>query len=59
MEIGDTDLSRLLKTLVQEKKQLPLAMILYYWTEMLTAVKHIHENGKLRNHLDLAFFFVK
>lgn len=46
MEIGDTDLSRLLKSMMAEKKKLPLTMILYYWTEMLTAVKHIHENGK-------------
>lgn len=45
MEMGDTDLSRLLKSMSQEK-QIPLTMILYYWTEMLTAVKHIHDNGK-------------
>lgn len=48
MEMGDTDLSRLLKTTSQEK-QIPLTMILYYWTEMLTAVKHIHDNGKYLN----------
>lgn len=45
MEMGDTDLSKLLKSMSREK-QLPLTMILYYWTEMLTAVKHIHDNGK-------------
>ena len=45
MEMGDTDLSRLLKSMSQEK-QIPLMMVLYYWTEMLTAVKHIHDNGK-------------
>lgn len=45
MEMGDTDLSRLLKSMSQEK-QISLTMILYYWTEMLTAVKHIHDNGK-------------
>lgn len=45
MEMGDTDLSRLLKSMSQEK-QIPLMMILYYWTEMLTAVKHIHDNGR-------------
>lgn len=48
MEMGDTDLSRLLKTMSQEK-QISLTMILYYWTEMLTAVKHIHDNGKYLN----------
>lgn len=45
MEMGDTDLSRLIKSMLQEKKKIPLTMILYYWTEMLTAVKHIHDNG--------------
>jgi len=45
MEMGDTDLSRLLRSMSQEK-QISLTMILYYWTEMLTAVKHIHDNGK-------------
>lgn len=56
MEMGDTDLSRLIKSMLQEK-QIPLTMILYYWTEMLTAVKHIHDNGKhfnakkKKNHL--------
>lgn len=45
MEMGDTDLSRLLKSMSQEK-QISITMILYYWTEMLTAVKHIHDNGK-------------
>lgn len=45
MEMGDTDLSRLLKSMSQEK-QVSLTMILYYWTEMLTAVKHIHDNGE-------------
>lgn len=50
MEMGDTDLSRLLKTMSQEK-QIRLTMILYYWTEMLTAVKHIHDNGKLFLHV--------
>lgn len=44
MEMGDTDLSRLLKTMSCEK-QISLTMVLYYWTEMLTAVKHIHDNG--------------
>lgn len=47
MEMGDTDLSRLLKSICQEKQQISLTMILYYWTEMLTAVKHIHDNGHL------------
>ncbi|XP_020282501.1 probable myosin light chain kinase DDB_G0279831 isoform X2 [Pseudomyrmex gracilis] len=50
MEMGDTDLSRFLKSMSDEK-QLSLTMILYYWTEMLTAVKYIHENGVIHSDL--------
>ncbi|EZA53149.1 Dual specificity protein kinase Ttk [Ooceraea biroi] len=50
MEMGDTDLSRLLRSMSQEK-QIPFTMILYYWTEMLTAVKHIHDNGVIHSDL--------
>ncbi|XP_050465128.1 uncharacterized protein LOC126858706 [Cataglyphis hispanica] len=50
MEMGDTDLSRLLKSMSQEK-QISLTMILYYWTEMLTAVRHIHDNGVIHSDL--------
>ena len=57
MEMGDTDLSRLLKTISQEK-QIPLTMILYYWTEMLTAVKHIHDNGVIHSDLKPANFLL-
>lgn len=57
MEMGDTDLSRLLKTMSQEK-QIPLTMILYYWTEMLTAVKHIHDNGVIHSDLKPANFLL-
>ncbi|XP_032681624.1 uncharacterized protein LOC116849020 [Odontomachus brunneus] len=57
MEMGDTDLSRLLKSMSQEK-QIPLTMILYYWTEMLTAVKHIHDNGVIHSDLKPANFLL-
>ncbi|XP_012287709.1 serine/threonine-protein kinase MPS1 [Orussus abietinus] len=57
MEMGDTDLSKLLKSIRQEK-QLPLTMILYYWTEMLTAVKHIHDNGVIHSDLKPANFLL-
>ena len=42
MELGDTDLSSLIKTNSVEKD---LYFTLYYWRQMLTAVNHIHKNG--------------
>ncbi|XP_011314251.1 dual specificity protein kinase TTK [Fopius arisanus] len=58
MEMGDTDLSRFLKSVSAEKRTLPLTMILYYWTEMLTAVKHIHDNGVIHSDLKPANFLL-
>lgn len=46
MEKGETDLSRLIKT-ISKTNQIPIITILYYWIEILRAVKYIHENGKL------------
>ncbi|XP_076285730.1 dual specificity protein kinase monopolar spindle 1 [Lasioglossum baleicum] len=57
MEMGDTDLSRLLKTISQEG-HISLTMVLYYWTEMLTAVKHIHDNGVIHSDLKPANFLL-
>ena len=45
MELGETDLSLLLKSVLNEKKKLPYTMVLHYWMEMLSAVKYIHDNG--------------
>jgi serine/threonine protein kinase len=46
MEKGETDLSRLIKK-VSKTNQIHIITILYYWVEILRAVKNIHENGKL------------
>lgn len=44
LERGVTDLSKLLKKLLT-KQHLPMHKLMYYWMEMLYAVKQIHENG--------------
>jgi serine/threonine protein kinase len=46
MEKGETDLSRLIKK-ISKTNQIHIITILYYWVEILRAVKNIHENGKL------------
>jgi serine/threonine protein kinase len=44
MEKGDTDLSHLIRDISKTKK-ISMSMIIYYWTEMLQAVKDIHDQG--------------
>lgn len=46
MEKGDTDLSHLIRDITMTKK-ISMSMIIYYWTEMLNAVKDIHDQGNL------------
>lgn len=45
MEKGDTDLAELLKNVNKYKKP-TMYMIVYYWTEMLSAVLEIHTEGE-------------
>lgn len=47
MEKGDTDLSRFLKDKAASEEGITPELILYYWNEMLLAVKSIHDNSKL------------
>lgn len=44
MEKGDTDLSALIRS-VNATKKLSIPMIVYYWSEMLAAVKEVHSRG--------------
>lgn len=44
LEKGETDFSRLMKD-IMKTKQISMSMIIYYWTEMLSCVKDIHEKG--------------
>lgn len=48
MELGDTDLSGLIKTNAVETD---IYFTLYYWRQMLIAVNHIHKNGNIIFHI--------
>lgn len=45
LEKGEKDLARILKELSGNTEYLPMYMLIYYWMEMLYAVKQIHDNG--------------
>lgn len=45
LEKGGEDLSTILKQLAKKQTRLPNYMLLFYWMEMLYAVKQIHMNG--------------
>ncbi|XP_065222356.1 uncharacterized protein LOC135846921 [Planococcus citri] len=57
MEKGDTDLAELLKNVNKSKKP-SIYMILYYWTEMLSAVHEIHKQGIVHSDLKPANFLI-
>lgn len=50
MEMGSTDLSQILKNLSSNDQEMsPPYLILFYWMEMLRAVRQIHSNGLYEN----------
>ena len=51
MERGDTDLSRFLKDKAMSAEGISPQLIMYYWIEMLLAVKSIHDNSKFKKIL--------
>lgn len=53
MEKGDTDLSKLIRDICKTTK-ISMSMIIYYWTEMLTVVRDIHNKG---NYLVIYFWW--
>ncbi|XP_063234762.1 uncharacterized protein LOC134537834 isoform X2 [Bacillus rossius redtenbacheri] len=58
MEKGDTDLSKLIRECSKKRKKLSVPMIVYYWTEMLNAVKCIHDHGIVHSDLKPANFLL-
>jgi hypothetical protein len=52
LEKGEFDLSKLMK-IISKSNQIPIIKIIYYWVEMLTAVKNIHANGKFTYHSNM------
>lgn len=56
LEKGERDLSKILKELSTNVEHLPMYMLIYYWMEMLYAVKQIHENGKASFTGQLKFY---
>ncbi|XP_046669685.1 serine/threonine-protein kinase BCK1/SLK1/SSP31 [Homalodisca vitripennis] len=57
MEKGDTDLSQLIRDISKTTK-ISMSMIIYYWTEILTAVRDIHNQGIIHSDLKPANFLL-
>ncbi|XP_069695862.1 uncharacterized protein Mps1 isoform X2 [Periplaneta americana] len=57
MEKGETDLSMLIKD-ISKTNQIPMTTIVYYWVEMLRAVKNIHAYGIIHSDLKPANFLL-
>ncbi|KAL1490961.1 hypothetical protein ABEB36_011630 [Hypothenemus hampei] len=56
LEHGGKDLNAILKRLATKQANIPIYMLLFYWLEMLYAVKQIHSNGVIHSDLKPANF---
>ncbi|GJQ71500.1 protein serine threonine kinase [Trypoxylus dichotomus] len=58
LEKGEKDLAKILKELSNNTEHLPMYMLIYYWMEMLYAVKQIHDNGIIHSDLKPSNFLM-
>ncbi|RZC36151.1 dual specificity protein kinase TTK [Asbolus verrucosus] len=56
LEVGGADLSKILKESALNTTHMPVYMLVYYWMEMLYAVKQIHSHGIIHSDLKPANF---
>ncbi|XP_017774656.1 PREDICTED: dual specificity protein kinase TTK-like [Nicrophorus vespilloides] len=56
LEKGGKDLAIILRELVYSSNHMPLYMVIYYWMEMLYAVKEIHNIGVIQSDIKPANF---
>ncbi|KRT80024.1 protein kinase [Oryctes borbonicus] len=58
LEKGEKDLAKILKELSSNTEHLPMYLLIYYWMEMLYAVKQIHDNGIIHSDLKPSNFLM-
>lgn len=56
LEKGGEDLATILKNQRTQSSHMPIYMLMFYWMEMLYAVKQIHSNGVIHSDLKPANF---
>ncbi|CAG9858689.1 unnamed protein product [Phyllotreta striolata] len=58
LEKGGVNLSSVLKKTVAQKRNIPYYKLVFYWMEMLQAMKEIHDNGVIHSDIKPSNFLV-